>query len=76
MAVGGESELRDTRCLEIGTYCGYSTLLIARNLPEGSTLLSGTRCAPTLSPNASSYLCPPLHSLFSCFLAMAPMRDT
>lgn len=28
------------RCLELGTYCGYSALRIARNLPEGSTLLS------------------------------------
>jgi len=28
------------RCLELGTYCGYSALRIAKNLPEGSTLLS------------------------------------
>jgi len=28
------------RCMETGTYCGYSALRIARNLPEGSTLLS------------------------------------
>merc|ERR1719359_866019 len=28
------------RCLELGTYCGYSALRIARNLPEGGTLLS------------------------------------
>lgn len=31
------------RCLETGTYCGYSALRIARNLPEGSTLLSVER---------------------------------
>lgn len=31
---------QDIRCLELGTYCGYSALRIARNLPEGSTLLS------------------------------------
>ena len=30
---GRESEVS---CLELGTYCGYSTLLIARNLEEGS----------------------------------------
>eukprot|EP00928_Gymnodinium_smaydae_P042753 TRINITY_DN28755_c0_g1_i2.p1 TRINITY_DN28755_c0_g1~~TRINITY_DN28755_c0_g1_i2.p1 ORF type:complete len:663 (+),score=106.88 TRINITY_DN28755_c0_g1_i2:33-1991(+) len=28
------------RCLELGTYCGYSALRIARHLPEGSKLLS------------------------------------
>jgi len=28
------------RCLEFGTYCGYSSLRIAKHLPEGSTLLS------------------------------------
>ncbi|CAJ1442703.1 unnamed protein product [Effrenium voratum] len=28
------------RCLEMGTYCGYSALRIARNLPEGGKLLS------------------------------------
>jgi len=28
------------RCLELGTYCGYSALRIARNLPEGSYLVS------------------------------------
>jgi len=28
------------RCLEMGTYCGYSALRIAKNLPEGSYLLS------------------------------------
>lgn len=28
------------RCLELGTYCGYSALRIAKNLPEGSHLLS------------------------------------
>jgi hypothetical protein len=28
------------RCLEIGTYCGYSALRIARNLPDNGTLLS------------------------------------
>jgi len=28
------------RCLETGTYCGYSALRIAKNLPTGSTLLS------------------------------------
>jgi len=28
------------RCLEIGTYCGYSALRIAQNLPEGSILVS------------------------------------
>jgi len=31
---------KPVRCLEMGTYCGYSALRIARNLPEGSTLLS------------------------------------
>jgi catechol O-methyltransferase len=31
------------RCLEMGTYCGYSALRIAKNLPEGSTLLSVER---------------------------------
>lgn len=30
----------DMRCLELGTYCGYSTLRIAKNLPSGATLLS------------------------------------
>lgn len=28
------------RCLEIGTYCGYSALRIARNLPDGGFLVS------------------------------------
>jgi catechol O-methyltransferase len=28
------------RCLELGTYCGYSALQIAKHLPEGSILLS------------------------------------
>jgi branched-chain amino acid aminotransferase len=28
------------RCLELGTYCGYSSLLIAKHLPEGSVLAS------------------------------------
>jgi len=28
------------RCLEMGTYCGYSALRIARNLPDGGKLLS------------------------------------
>jgi len=28
------------RCLELGTYCGYSALRIARNLPENGKLLS------------------------------------
>merc|ERR1719162_1282888 len=28
------------KCLELGTYCGYSTLRIAKNLPTGSMLLS------------------------------------
>jgi len=28
------------RCLELGTYCGYSALRIARNLPPGGKLLS------------------------------------
>ncbi|CAK9011808.1 unnamed protein product [Durusdinium trenchii] len=28
------------RCLEMGTYCGYSALRIARNLPAGGKLLS------------------------------------
>eukprot|EP00929_Paragymnodinium_shiwhaense_P008992 TRINITY_DN112_c0_g1_i1.p1 TRINITY_DN112_c0_g1~~TRINITY_DN112_c0_g1_i1.p1 ORF type:complete len:666 (+),score=192.00 TRINITY_DN112_c0_g1_i1:35-2032(+) len=31
---------RPVRCLELGTYCGYSALRIAKNLPEGATLLS------------------------------------
>eukprot|EP01048_Picozoa_sp_COSAG05_P013661 COSAG05_NODE_1475_length_4782_cov_16.988682_1_plen_157_part_00 len=31
---------RSVRCLEVGTYCGYSAVLIGRNLPEGGTLLS------------------------------------
>lgn len=31
------------QCLELGTYCGYSALRIAKNLPEGSTLLSVER---------------------------------
>lgn len=31
------------RCLEMGTYCGYSALRIAKNLPEGGTLLSVER---------------------------------
>eukprot|EP00746_Dinoflagellata_sp_MGD_P072582 gnl/MRDRNA2_/MRDRNA2_29445_c0_seq1.p1 gnl/MRDRNA2_/MRDRNA2_29445_c0~~gnl/MRDRNA2_/MRDRNA2_29445_c0_seq1.p1 ORF type:complete len:654 (-),score=142.59 gnl/MRDRNA2_/MRDRNA2_29445_c0_seq1:311-2008(-) len=31
------------QCLETGTYCGYSALRIAKNLPEGSTLLSVER---------------------------------
>eukprot|EP00971_Amphidinium_carterae_P065773 1303332-Amphidinium_carterae.2 len=34
----GSSE--PVRCLELGTYCGYSALRIARNLPEGSYLVS------------------------------------
>jgi len=34
---------KPVRCLELGTYCGYSALRIARNLPEGSTLLSVER---------------------------------
>jgi branched-chain amino acid aminotransferase len=28
------------RCLELGTYCGYSAIQIAKHLPEGSILLS------------------------------------
>eukprot|EP01052_Picozoa_sp_SAG31_P018971 SAG31_NODE_1365_length_8621_cov_61.731049_7_plen_446_part_00 len=28
------------RCLELGTYCGYSALRIARNLPDNGSLLS------------------------------------
>eukprot|EP00421_Protoceratium_reticulatum_P032262 CAMPEP_0168480880 /NCGR_PEP_ID=MMETSP0228-20121227/64223_1 /TAXON_ID=133427 /ORGANISM="Protoceratium reticulatum, Strain CCCM 535 (=CCMP 1889)" /LENGTH=259 /DNA_ID=CAMNT_0008497229 /DNA_START=21 /DNA_END=797 /DNA_ORIENTATION=- len=28
------------RCIEVGTYCGYSALRIARNLPEGGLLVS------------------------------------
>jgi len=31
---------RSVRCLELGTYCGYSALRIAKNLPPGGTLLS------------------------------------
>lgn len=31
---------RPVRCLELGTYCGYSALRIAKNLPEGGFLLS------------------------------------
>lgn len=31
---------RPVRCLELGTYCGYSALRIAKQLPEGATLLS------------------------------------
>lgn len=31
---------KPVRCLELGTYCGYSALRIARNLPKGATLLS------------------------------------
>lgn len=31
------------KCLELGTYCGYSTLRIAKNLPSGSMLLSVER---------------------------------
>jgi branched-chain amino acid aminotransferase len=30
-------------CLEMGTYCGYSALRIAKNLPQGSILLSVER---------------------------------
>lgn len=33
-------EKRPQRCLEIGTYCGYSALRIARQLPEGGVLVS------------------------------------
>jgi len=33
-------EKKPARCLEIGTYCGYSALRIARCLPEGSILVS------------------------------------
>uniref|UniRef100_A0A7S0A5W7 Catechol O-methyltransferase n=1 Tax=Pyrodinium bahamense TaxID=73915 RepID=A0A7S0A5W7_9DINO len=29
---------RPVRCLELGTYCGYSAILIAKLLPEGSML--------------------------------------
>lgn len=38
-----DSIVRDrapTRCLEIGTYCGYSALRIARHLPKGGKLVS------------------------------------
>jgi catechol O-methyltransferase len=31
---------RPVRCLELGTYCGYSALRIAMSLPEGGFLLS------------------------------------
>jgi predicted O-methyltransferase YrrM len=37
------SKGQTVRCLETGTYCGYSALTIAKNLPEGSTLLSVER---------------------------------
>jgi branched-chain amino acid aminotransferase len=37
------SSKEPVRCLEMGTYCGYSALRIAKNLPEGSTLLSVER---------------------------------
>merc|ERR1719181_1786931 len=33
-------EAGEMRCLELGTYCGYSSLRIAKNLPSGATLLS------------------------------------
>lgn len=33
-------EKKPARCLEIGTYCGYSALRIARNLPENAYLVS------------------------------------
>jgi hypothetical protein len=33
-------------CLELGTYCGYSALLIARNLQPGSMLVRRRRRAP------------------------------
>ena len=33
--------------LELGTYCGYSTLLIARALPPGSRLLTVERDSRT-----------------------------
>jgi len=33
-------EKRPTRAVEIGTYCGYSALRIARQLPEGGRLVS------------------------------------
>jgi len=35
-----EGKNTPVRCLEMGTYCGYSALRIARNLPEGGKLLS------------------------------------
>merc|ERR1712224_1065108 len=31
---------RPVRCLELGTYCGYSALRIAKNFPAGSMLVS------------------------------------
>merc|ERR1719428_294276 len=34
---------KPVRCLEMGTYCGYSALRIAKNLPQGSMLLSVER---------------------------------
>lgn len=33
-------EKRPDRCLEIGTYCGYSALRMARHLPDGGVLVS------------------------------------
>jgi branched-chain amino acid aminotransferase len=40
---GKNAYQRTVRCLEMGTYCGYSALRIAKNLPEGSSLLSVER---------------------------------
>jgi len=34
------SDKKPERCLELGTYCGYSALRIARNLPENGKLVS------------------------------------
>jgi predicted O-methyltransferase YrrM len=33
-------ETHPMKCLELGTYCGYSTLRIAKHLPDDATLLS------------------------------------
>lgn len=41
----GAAESKPVQCLEMGTYCGYSALRIAKNLPEGSMLLSVERDA-------------------------------
>jgi branched-chain amino acid aminotransferase len=37
------SQNRPVRCLEMGTYCGYSALRIAQHLPKGGFLLSVER---------------------------------